>query len=39
MKIQFDDEREDITIKEEEKDVKKLKVKKPKKGKKASKKQ
>ena len=39
MKIQFDDEREDITIKEKEKDVKKLKVKKPKKGKKASKKQ
>ena len=39
MKIQFDDEREDITIKEEEKDVKKLKVKKPKQGKKASKKQ
>ena len=38
MKIQFDDEREDITIKEEEKDVKKLKVKKPKKGKKTSKK-
>ena len=38
MKIEFDDEREDITIKEEEKDVKKLKVKKSKKGKKTSKK-
>ena len=37
MKIQFDDEREDITIKEEEKDVKKLKVKKPNNGMKASK--
>ena len=39
MKIEFDDDREDIIIKEEEKDVKKLKVKKPKKGKKTSKKQ
>ena len=42
MKITFDDNREDIIIgekKEVKKDVKKVEIKKPKKGKKASKKQ